>query len=258
LVLIIYDSTHADDNASTLSVQDTDEDEPSRQVYPRILWVTTTNVKFLYSLLATLSACHSYVPSFNPLHSNFPLSPVHFNTDTDSEAEVIDELMGSAAFEQSDEGEDSRDELTDDDYLSEEDDFHLTDLHIEVNNWAAIWGGLLSWTFQLEVEFQEVYMLGSDAVDQWSEKVWSHADVGRCLLDKINSWEDVLPKNPRMVKLLWKHYQHLHWILVRGITIIETRVDALQPGIFTVSTAEKRLRVYGPDSVYAPKYSGSR
>ena len=98
----------------------------------------------------------------------------------------------------------------------------------------------------LENEFQAAYRDGDVALLKWSETVWDHADAGRKLLKEVEAWDGHLPDDHRSVKLLWKHFSNLHYILVRGIAMIEARVEALNPGIFVASMPDERERIYCP------------
>jgi hypothetical protein len=110
-----------------------------------------------------------------------------------------------------------------------------------VRLWSSIWGGLICWPMRLEDMFREVFSGGDDVIMEWSIQVWEHADVGRTLLDEVEHWTGRLPvQDPRAMKILWKEFQGMHYLLIQGITIIETRVSVLNPGIFSVRPPNDR------------------
>jgi hypothetical protein len=42
------------------------------------------------------------------------------------------------------------------------------------------------------------------------------------------------------MKIFWKEFQGMHYLLVQGITIIEMRVSVLNPGFFSVRPPNDR------------------
>lgn len=130
--------------------------------------------------------------------------------------------------------------------FTQEDDWEEWDrmqvLNRIVKQWSSIWGGLLCWPMRLEDMFREISSQGTDeSIMDWSIHVWEHADVGRVLLDEVEHWTGRLPvQDPRAMKILWKEFQGMHFLLVQGITIIETRVSVLNPGVFSVRPPNDR------------------
>ena len=128
---------------------------------------------------------------------------------------------------------------------SEEDDWEEWDRMQELNRivrlWSSVWGGLLCWPMQLEEKFREVIGSGDDAIMDWSIQVWAHADQGRLLLEEVEHWTGRLPvQDSRAMRIMWKEFQGMHFLLVQGITIIETQVSVLNPGIFSVRPPNER------------------
>ncbi|KAF9551901.1 hypothetical protein CPC08DRAFT_728919 [Agrocybe pediades] len=95
-------------------------------------------------------------------------------------------------------------------------------LRYHVNLWASAWGGVEFWTFSLEEMFRVKCATGKKALGEWSQEVWDHADNGRKLLQFC-------------VKVAWREYTKMVTALVKGITIIETRLSILNP--------ERRIRI---------------
>jgi len=114
-----------------------------------------------------------------------------------------------------------------------------------VTQWGSKWGGISAWSYSLEDEFQMAYFGGKDTLLEWSQEVWSHADAGRDLLQELESWDGRLPTNPQQVRILWSNFWILHRTLITGIVSIETRVNALHLGMFTVMTPHDCRRKFG-------------
>ena len=123
----------------------------------------------------------------------------------------------------------------------------MQELNRIVRLWSSVWSGLLCWPMRLEDMFREVYKRGDDEeIMRWSVEVWEHADSGRLLLEEVEHWSGRLPvQDARAMKILWKEFQGMHYLLVQGITIIETRVSVLNPGFFSVRPPNDRnLSIY--------------
>jgi hypothetical protein len=127
----------------------------------------------------------------------------------------------------------------------EEDDFEewerMQELNRIVRQWTSIWGGVLCWPMSLEEMFRDVCPRGDEAMMDWSIQIWEHADVGHLLLEEVECWTGRLPvQDARAMKIFWKEFQGMHYLLVQGITIIETRVSVLNPGFFSVRPPNDR------------------
>lgn len=114
-----------------------------------------------------------------------------------------------------------------------------------VAQWGSKWGGVSAWSHSLEDEFQMAYFGGKEALVEWSQEVWSHADAGRDLLQELESWDGRLPTSPQEMRILWSHFRTLHRTLITGIVSIEARVNALHLGMFTVMTPHDRRQKFG-------------
>jgi len=141
--------------------------------------------------------------------------------------------------------EDPDGSTTDEEETDKEDDWEewdrMNELFRIVRTWSSIWGGWLCWTMALEDMFRQVYAQGDNAIMDWSMGVWEHADAGRLLLEEVERWTGRLPvQDPRAMKIFWNSFQSMHYILIQGITIIETRVSVLNPGYFSVRPPNER------------------
>ena len=140
-------------------------------------------------------------------------------------------------FEQSKSDDD--DDSSNDDGLEEWERMH--ELNRIVRQWTSVWGGGLCWPMSLEEMFRAVYPRGDEAIMDWSVQIWEHADVGHLLLEEVECWTGRLPvQDARAMKIFWKEFQGMHYLLVQGITIIETRVSILNPGYFSVRPPNDR------------------
>jgi hypothetical protein len=122
----------------------------------------------------------------------------------------------------------------------------MQELNRLVRQWSSIWGGGLCWPMSLEDMFREVYPRGDDAIMEWSIQIWEHADVGRLLLEEVECWTGRLPvEDARAMKIFWKQFQGMHFLLIQGITIIETRVSVLNPGFFSMlPPTDRNIPIY--------------
>lgn len=108
----------------------------------------------------------------------------------------------------------------------------LLGLRSLVQKWGSIWGGVLYWPNAMEEMFLDACEHGRTGAMGLAYQVWDHAEEGRRLLREIERMDGRLPDEPRALKILWIEYSQLHHLLVRGITIIEARMNALDAGIF--------------------------
>ncbi|CAA7271060.1 unnamed protein product [Cyclocybe aegerita] len=98
-----------------------------------------------------------------------------------------------------------------------------------IHNWASQWGGIYSWTVQLELAFEAVYAEGERVLETWSLQVWEHADAGRDLLAKMDKLDGALPTNPDAVRFLWRKFRELHHALDFQCTAARGPAKALSP-----------------------------
>ncbi|KAJ3534103.1 hypothetical protein NMY22_g7062 [Coprinellus aureogranulatus] len=110
-----------------------------------------------------------------------------------------------------------------------------SDLHPQIMRWCTPWGGVSAWSETFEVLFQTACRVGARFTDKhWLKKIWGHAAVGRQLLALLRHTNLPLPEDPEAVRLLWTKKMDDAEILIKGVTIIETRFDILARGMFSV------------------------
>ncbi|PPQ96515.1 hypothetical protein CVT26_010431 [Gymnopilus dilepis] len=114
---------------------------------------------------------------------------------------------------------------------------YLNGLRGLVQKWGSVWGGVVYWPDALEEMFLEACEEGRSGAMNLAYRVWDHADEGRALLREVEKMDGRLPDLPRALKFLWVEYSKLHHLLIRGITIIEAQMNAIDPGVFRLPGA---------------------
>ena len=107
-------------------------------------------------------------------------------------------------------------------------------IRTEVVRWASIWGGVACWPDSLELMFQAACAEGRQRTIDWSLEVWSHMETGRQLLQLLENLDGELPDHPYVLRVLWREYRNAISTLVEGTTIIKTRVNMVNPGMFAL------------------------
>ncbi|KAJ3564207.1 hypothetical protein NP233_g8443 [Leucocoprinus birnbaumii] len=97
-------------------------------------------------------------------------------------------------------------------------------LYAQVVQWVSNWGGLENWPFALQKQYEEAVVAGPWETDKWYDDIWKYADEGRMLRADFAELHGTLPTAHSKVKELYRQEIEAVASLVRGITIIETRV----------------------------------
>lgn len=104
-------------------------------------------------------------------------------------------------------------------------------LREKVIYWTSGWGGLLVWPETLNLSLTDAVNGGE--TKRWAKEVLRHAVSGRRLLVNLQEIEGCLPEEEWMVRELWRVSFELVQMLVKGITIMESRISLmphLEPG----------------------------
>lgn len=91
--------------------------------------------------------------------------------------------------------------------------------------WSSGWGGIVVWPDTLNLSFR--HAVGDHQTDRWVSEVLRHAASGRRLLANLQEIKGKLPKEEWQVREIWRMSIELVQLLVKGITIIESRVSLL-------------------------------
>ncbi|KAJ3566937.1 hypothetical protein NP233_g6682 [Leucocoprinus birnbaumii] len=97
-------------------------------------------------------------------------------------------------------------------------------LYAQVVQWVSNWGGLENWPIALQKQYEEAVVAGPVETDRWYDDIWNYADEGRMLRAYFAELHGSLPTAHSRVKELYRREIEAMASLVRGITIIETRV----------------------------------
>lgn len=112
-------------------------------------------------------------------------------------------------------------------------------LREKVIYWTSGWGGLLVWPESLNLSLMNA--VNDEQTERWMEEVLHHAASGCRLLTNLQEIEGSLPEEDWKVKELWRVSFELVQMLVKGITIMESRISLiphLEPGDRAESDAE--------------------
>ncbi|TFK58990.1 hypothetical protein BDN72DRAFT_906242 [Pluteus cervinus] len=101
-----------------------------------------------------------------------------------------------------------------------------------VNAWLAEWGGLEVWPRRLDSGYEAAKKTGH--VDQWIQMALDHADRGRLLHNLLSQMETVLPPELWKIRELWRQQTVLLGLVIKGLALIEMRVDIVQRGPFNL------------------------
>ncbi|KAF6756414.1 hypothetical protein DFP72DRAFT_1169019 [Ephemerocybe angulata] len=108
------------------------------------------------------------------------------------------------------------------------------EIHPLVIRWTTPWGGVNAWAESFETIFYTMCAKGKTETSNWLRAIWGHAETGKRLLDLLRTTNLPLPDNPVNTQLLWTKKMEATEILVKGITIIETRYNVMGRGVFGV------------------------
>lgn len=101
----------------------------------------------------------------------------------------------------------------------------LLALREKVVYWASGWGGIVMWPDTLNMSL--LHAVNGVQVERFTKEIFRHASSGRRLLATLQQIEGSLPEEEWQVKELWRISVELVQILVKGITIMESRVSLL-------------------------------
>ncbi|PPR04249.1 hypothetical protein CVT26_004194 [Gymnopilus dilepis] len=132
---------------------------------------------------------------------------------------------------------------------------YLAGLRGLVQKWGSVWGGITFWPDAFEEMFLDACKHGQSQAMELAYQVWDHADEGRGLLHEVEKMDGVLPNDSRALKILWTEYSQLQHMLVRAITIIEARMNALDSGIFRLPGAPEDSDVEEEEENISELYS---
>ncbi|KAG6806758.1 hypothetical protein H0H92_010116 [Tricholoma furcatifolium] len=112
----------------------------------------------------------------------------------------------------------------------------LNRLRDDVVQWSHGWGGLDSWSVQLDYSYEDAVEREGPFTPRWRASMFTHARVGRDLLNKLRTYDLKLPREPWMQEEIWRLRIELAERLVKGITLLEVKTSIL-PGICNVDHA---------------------
>ncbi|KAJ3573155.1 hypothetical protein NP233_g2611 [Leucocoprinus birnbaumii] len=98
-------------------------------------------------------------------------------------------------------------------------------IFLEILDWSSRWGGIVRWSLSLDECFEEAQKEGRE--HDLCLEAWEYAERGRKLQACISELRGTLPASLVEVKELYRREVEANQLLVRGITIIETRVSVL-------------------------------
>ncbi|TFK58931.1 hypothetical protein BDN72DRAFT_948610 [Pluteus cervinus] len=101
-----------------------------------------------------------------------------------------------------------------------------------VHTWLAEWGGLEAWSGHLDSGYETAKETGH--IDQWIQKVLDHADRGRLLRNLLGQMETALPPELWKIRELWRQQTVLLGLVIKGLVLIEVRVDIIHKGPFNL------------------------
>ncbi|TFK60199.1 hypothetical protein BDN72DRAFT_940757 [Pluteus cervinus] len=101
-----------------------------------------------------------------------------------------------------------------------------------VHTWLAEWGGLEAWAGCLDSGYENAKETGQ--IDQWIQKVLDHADRGRLLRNLLGQMETALPPELWKIRELWRQQTVLLGLVIKGLVLIEVRVDIVRGGPFNL------------------------
>ncbi|KAG6836137.1 hypothetical protein H0H93_011014 [Arthromyces matolae] len=109
----------------------------------------------------------------------------------------------------------------------------LFEMRESVVQWARGWGGIDSWSVQLDYSYQHALKEEGPLTPRWRKSMFTHARGGREMLANLRQYDSDLPDEIWMQEEIWRVRIELAEQLVKGITILEIKASIL-PGVCNV------------------------
>lgn len=105
---------------------------------------------------------------------------------------------------------------------------HFVEIRESVKIWSSMWGGVSAWSDTLEILFYRALARGPERTDYFIRRLCAHEMKGRELLRSLEKIEGCLPNDATLVSTLWCYQQELVIEVVRGLTIVQTRLPIMR------------------------------
>lgn len=102
-----------------------------------------------------------------------------------------------------------------------------------VQAWGSRWAGVENWNASLDILFKHVLEEGYPASHRLVRHIYRHSEKGKVLLALLDELQGKLPLNPLAVALLWQYHNELVKCLVKGITILDCRLQTIHQLLLT-------------------------
>lgn len=115
---------------------------------------------------------------------------------------------------------------------------HFITTRKSVLEWGSLWGGIPAGSETLEILFCRALARGPERVQYFIQRICAHETKGTELLKALQINKLFLPGDIKLVSILWDYQQEQVIEVVRGLTIIQTRVPIMRKSIFSVGPGQ--------------------
>lgn len=105
------------------------------------------------------------------------------------------------------------------------------ELRKSVRTWGSLWGGVDNWDRSLDIFFTRSKQQGYRESHMVVVRMFRISQKGKHLLGSLDDLHGRLPTDNLAVSLLWRYHDELVKILVKGITILDCRLDYIHRSI---------------------------
>lgn len=102
------------------------------------------------------------------------------------------------------------------------------ELRKSVRAWGSVWGGVDNWNYSIDILFGEALGEGYRDSHDIVVSIFRLSQRGKRLLAGLDDLHGKLPTDNLAVALLWRYHDELVKILVKGITILDCRLDHIE------------------------------
>ena len=111
------------------------------------------------------------------------------------------------------------------------------DLFVEfrehVYTWGMVWGGIDNWARSLDILFKRAIRESWKLTRELVRQVYRWREKGEALLSSLDELQGNLPRDPMGYTLLWRYHNDQVKSLVKGVTILDCRLENIQQSLLS-------------------------
>lgn len=125
-----------------------------------------------------------------------------------------------------------RSEVRSEEYLNSLDE--LLDIRRAVSAWSAKFGGVDNWVDTLELMFKRTVRMGKAWTKRFIIALLYHEEQGKEYIASLSQFSRFIPPHVHAAQPIFSELLELIQVLIRGTTIVQTRVHLVRRGLFAV------------------------